>query len=310
MKNILFKYLFMVAGAIICTGAYGQKAWVDPSDPSEFNPEDTVTIYINMTNCERQQLVDFAGDVYLWTWSPDENKGPCVNGSWTDSEECMKMTRTANPNIYFYKLVPTVFYASNANTVYAKGFSFLAKADSGADLGNGEMKTEDLHVDVEKPGAPKVYTMPSVPKGYKGQTNMPDTLLIAPTDYITLFYNNRLEEVATLKSLADDTELHIFFKIKGSDGVEYLNSKPALLGSNLASTMRSRGDGLFTLTFQPEKIFASCGLGAAFTPPPAGVRPVELKIQVAKCSTSAPNPSAAGNGLAAGIFIWNIGKCN
>jgi hypothetical protein len=285
-----------------------QKAWLDPGG-TDFNPEDSVRIYVDITQCDQQALKDFTGDVFIWTWSPSENVGPYKQGTWNSSNEELKMTRSAtNPNVYSIGMIPTVFYGVGPSDIYSKGFSFLVKAKDGADQGNGEMKTEDLTIKPEKPGIPKVFTMPAIPKSLRKKTDTGlDTLPTAMDDYVTFYYNNKLEAFPSMQNLSDNEELHVFIRTTGSDGRIYLNVRKAQLGLDAGSRMKSRGNGLFTATYNMRQLWNSSGTTAAFTPPPAGVTPTQMEVIFARANPTAPNVDQVPK--AEGTFIWAVGKC-
>jgi hypothetical protein len=307
MKKSIFLYLSLVAFLLAANAATAQKAWLEPGG-TDFNPEDSARIYVNIANCERQTLLNFADDVYLWTWSPSENAGPYKLGSWNSSNDALKMTRTADPNVYYYAMIPTEFYATGASDVYEKGFSFLAKAKDGSDQGAGEMKTEDLSIKPEKPGVPKVFTMPAVPKSLKKASDTaPDTLAVSQKDFVTVFYNNKLETVPEIQNLTEGDEVHAFIRTTGSDNKKYLNVRKAQLGNDLKSKARWRGDGLLSVTFNLGDLWVNSGIGAGFTPPPAGVTPQLIEVQFAKCNPAQPNVDLAPK--AEGIFTYFVGKC-
>jgi hypothetical protein len=307
MKNIIFKNSILCAALLCSVGLSAQKAWLEPGG-TDFNPEATARIYINVSECERQQLVGITEDVYLWTWNPREDR-TIRNGDWTSSNDAMKMTRSAdNPNIYYFELIATEFYEVSVDQVYERGFSFLAKAKSGADQGNGEMKTEDINIKPEKPGAPKVYTMPAVPKSFKkGSDTAPDTLAVNRQDFLTIFYDNRLETQAQMLNLTEADELHVFIRTTGSDGKKYLNVRKAQLGTDAKSRCRWRGDGLYAVTYNLNDLWVNSGVGATFTPPPADVKPQLIEIQFAKANPANPNVDLVPK--ADGVFSYFIGRC-
>jgi hypothetical protein len=305
MKKILWLLALVIIGNLDVVMA--QKTWIDPGG-TDFNPEDSVKIYVDITQCDQQALKDFAGDVFIWTWSPSENQGPYKQGAWNSSNEELKMTRTANPNVYFFPMIPVEFYAVGASDVYSKGFSFLVKAKDGADQGNGEMKTEDLTIKPEKPGIPKVFTMPSVPKSLKKKTDTGlDTLPISMDDFVTFYYNSKLEALPAMQNLTDSEELHVFVRTTGSDDKVYLNVRKTQLGLDAASKMKARGDGLFTATYNLRSLWENSGITAAFTPPPPGVTPKNVEVIFAKCNAAQPNVDLAPK--AEGSFIWSVEKC-
>jgi hypothetical protein len=301
MKNTCLLYIIMLFAGT----AGAQKAWLDPGG-TDFNPEDSVRLYINTAELDRKQLFDFKGEVFLWTWNPSD-KAPL--GSWNSSSDAMRMTRSkTNPNVYYFAMVPTTFYAVSASEVYDKGFSFLAKAKDGADAGKGEMKSEDLSIKPEKPGVPKVYTMPAVPKSLKKKSETaPDTLPVTQDDFITIFYNNKLETVAEMQSLKATDEVHVFIRITGSDGRRYLNAAQTELGNDLPSKMKFVGEGILAVTYNVGQLWRKSREPRNPIPPPAGVTPGLIEVQFAKVSPAAPNINVEPK--ADGTFQYYIGRC-
>ena len=129
---------------------YSQKAWVTPSP---VNPNDTITLWVDLKQCTFAGVPNILGatqPLYLWTWVPKElpSGHPLNNGSWTASNEVLKMTHAGN-DVYYFKMIPTKFYEVCAAELYANDIFFLAKFKNGSNGANGyECKTEDLRVDI------------------------------------------------------------------------------------------------------------------------------------------------------------------
>jgi hypothetical protein len=310
MKKSIFQYLALAVILLAANAASAQKTWLEPGS-TDFNPEDSVRIYVNLTECERQVLLNYPGDLYFWTWQPTgDDKHLIKNGQWDSSNDGRVMTKTTNPNVYYYAMIPTVFYNATVQEVYENGFAFLLKAKNGYETGTGadEAKTEDLIIKPEKPGVPKVFTMPAVPKSLKKASDTaPDTLAVSQKDFVTVFYNNKLETVPEIQNLTEGDEVHAFIRTTGSDNKKYLNVRKAQLGNDLKSKTRWRGDGLLSVTFNLGDLWVNSGIGAGFTPPPAGVTPQLIEIQFAKCNPAQPNVDLAPK--AEGIFTYFVGKC-
>jgi hypothetical protein len=299
----------LIAALLACTGSiFAQKAWLEPGG-SDFNPEDSVSIYVNVSETDRKQLQDIKEDVYLWTWSPAENKGPYKLGSWNSTNDVMRMRRSkTNPNIYFYRMIATEFYAVSASEVYDKGFSFLVKAKDGADKGKGEMKTEDLSIKPEKPGLPKVYTMPAIPKSLKKKSDTaPDTLPVSQDDFITIYYNNKLEVVPEMQALTEKDEIHAFIRITGSNGTRYLNALQTELGRDVRSKLKYIDDGIFAVTYNVGDLWRTSREPRNPVSPPATATPTIIEVQFARVSPDKPNINTEPK--ADGIFTYFIGKC-
>ena len=307
MKNSSIKYLLQLGALLLSLHAGAQKAWLEPGG-TDFNPEDSVRIYVNLAEMDNQTLVGFQGDLYIWTWLPTENVGPYKQGTWNSSNEELKLTPTADPNVYYFAMIPTVFYAVTPDVIYEEGFAFLIKAKDGSDQGNGDMKTEDIMLKPEKPGVPKVFTMPAVPPSLKKSVDTaPDTLPVTEDDFITIFYNNKLEELPAMQNLTAGDEIHIFIRTTGSDNKTYTSVRKAQLGLETASKMRWVGDGLFAATFNLGRMWRNSGITASFTQPPADARPLKIEVQFAKVDATQPNIDLAPK--ANGIFIYYVGRC-
>ena len=89
----------IIIGLMLPLASWSQKAWIVPD---KFNPDDSITIYVDVSKTECTRLKDTQDDIYLWTWEPGN---PVLgNGVWENSIGNNKMTRSAdNPNIYYYK---------------------------------------------------------------------------------------------------------------------------------------------------------------------------------------------------------------
>ncbi len=154
IKQLIFaKFRGVVFLALTCLGTeigYGQKAWVTPSP---VNPNDTITLWVDLKQCTFAGVPNILGatqPLYLWTWVPKEHPSghPMSNGSWTASNEALKMTHAGN-DVYYFKMIPTKFYEVCAAELYANDIFFLAKFKNGSNGANGyECKTEDLRVDI------------------------------------------------------------------------------------------------------------------------------------------------------------------
>jgi hypothetical protein len=206
MKTLKYTILsvLMLAGI----NSFAQKAWVVPE---EFNPGDSITIFVDVSKTDCSRLVNTTADVFLWTWEPGD---PVLgNGSWTASNPDMTMTRDAtNPNIYSFKLVPNLFWVlGNESEIYSKGISFLAKLADGTGGGGGgcdEDKTEDLHIDANPiPGCnTKFCQFPTV---------------VFFDDYFTFLYDNGLEDKPSMKEDVVGTDnFSMFIRVVYDDGTK------------------------------------------------------------------------------------------
>jgi len=253
MKKLFF--LLFALGA--CYGLQAQKAWLEALDGGDFDPEDSVKIYIDINQCDCQRLLGNTSGVYLWTWQPGE---PAIgNGMWTASNADMEMTHEGG-DIWSYKLVPTTFYGVDAAAVYANDFSMLAKLFDGTGLGGGgcdEDKTEDLQITVDAPvvGLRLVYSFPDVA--------VPDSILSSSSDVFTLFYENSIEAKATMQNLGD--EVYIYARVYGLDGVRYNYTSLNQVGNTPELKMTQGENGQYTWSIIPDKFFESTLLGSGTT---------------------------------------------
>jgi hypothetical protein len=279
--------LFFMASAVLA-----QKAWLDP-DP--INPADSVTIYVDIKATDCQRLLDHPGPLYLWTWEPAGPAHAGGNGSWTASNSLNEM-KNEGDNIWSYKMVPTEFYDVEPADIYNIGFSFLVKAFDGTGGGGGgcdEDKTEDLHIDVDAPstGPRKVYSFPDRFDG--------DSMLISDKDVFTFFYNNKLEEKATILNL---TEAYIYARCVGDDGVDYRVSNLSAICSGIYAEklkMTPNGNGLFSISFIPERFFSE-----GSKPVPPGVRITRLRLQILRCPLNNSDDAVDGE------FIFELTDCD
>ncbi len=157
LKSAFFTLLLFMGLGVQQLNA--QKAWVTP-DP--INPNDTITIWIDLKKCVFAGVPNILGasqPLYLWTWLPKQHPSthPLSNGSWTASNEALRLTHAGN-DLYYYKMVPTKFYEICPADLYANDIHCLAKFKNGSIGANGsECKTEDLRIDiVENASSPTV----------------------------------------------------------------------------------------------------------------------------------------------------------
>jgi hypothetical protein len=202
------KYIAIIAFTLLSTLSFAQKAWVVPE---QFNPGDSITLYVDVSKTDCQRLLNTTADVFMWTWEPGD---PVIgNGNWTASNPDMQMTRDAtNPNIYYMKLVPNQFWVlGNESEIYSKGISFLAKLADGTGGGGGgcdEDKTEDLHIDATPiPGCnTKFCQFPTV---------------VFWDDYFTFLYDNRLEDKSGMKeSVVGMDNFSMYIRVVYDDGTK------------------------------------------------------------------------------------------
>lgn len=236
---------------------FAQKAWLTP-DP--VNLDDTVTLWVDIKKCDRQQLAGTTDPLYMWTWNPVEHPAgdPLANGTWGNSNEALKMQSAGN-DVYFYKMIPTKFYGCTKADLYTKGISLLLKKKDGTGtVSGGEDKTEDLTIKIDMPvsGPKKLYPFPSLA--------LKDTLSISTKDVLTIFYDRTLETNDTLK---DKSDFYCVIKARyGTGSTEYfyfinidnLTAADKQVGNIVPQMkMKDLGNGKFSYSFLVDKLFAS-----------------------------------------------------
>ncbi len=280
-----YKYILLFSLLLGVGVANGQKAWMEPSG-DDFNPSDKVTIYIDISKCECQKLVGEEGPLFLWTWMPsgpdgelDDDKDPNTtddrtpiggNGQWTSSNPLLELTKEEDlgPDVWSFTMIPTVFYGVSESEVYNNDFSFLAKAKDGGAGGTceDEFKTEDLGIEVDPPGLPKVMTIPvGVSEG--------DTTVLASTadEIMTIRYDHLQEEN---DNLIDESEFYVYLRARGDDGVEYKVAQSlAVVDETEELRMKEQDNDVFTLSFFPNNFFKDV---------PDGVNIVFVRYQIVK----------------------------
>ncbi|HNI45975.1 MAG TPA: hypothetical protein PK230_14830, partial [Chitinophagales bacterium] len=129
MYKQLFIYCYIVmAIAFLSQTALAQKAYFEP-DPMD--PEEMVTLYIDIAQCECQKLVGTDQQLYLWTWMPADPVGAGGNGSWSSSSEAMALTKVEGDK-WKFEFIPTELYGKSADEIFASGkLAFLAKMKDG-----------------------------------------------------------------------------------------------------------------------------------------------------------------------------------
>lgn len=232
--------------SILALTTFAQKAWVVPT---RFNPDDSITIYVDVSKTDCPRLKDTQEDVYYWGWQPAE---PVVgNGEWTSSNEDLKMTRSSdNPNVYFLKVVPNQFYSVNTDKqIYDNGLAFLVKLKDGTGEGGGgcdEDKTEDLIVEVEPiPGCNTKYCQtPTTP---------------FPDDYFTFIYNPSEETNAFMSEDEVGTDnFSVYIEVTYTDGTnEEYASLTEVKNFEELSLKKDMESGFYKLTFLPEAYFTA-----------------------------------------------------
>jgi hypothetical protein len=263
MKNRSFLFAALL---LMTQTAVAQKAWITPAENP--NLKDSVTLWVDIKKCDRQQLAGSTEDLYMWTWKPNEHPvgHPLHNGTWNASNEALRWTSAGN-DVYFYRMVPTEFYEVTPAALYANDIHLLLKKKDGTGDSNGEAKTEDLVIALDPPvtGPQKLSTFP--------KTKKKDTMSTSSSDVFTLKYDRNLEEKVALQT-ADD--FYVYVQAKGDNGLyyKYNNISITKVGNDPNLAMSDMGNGMFHFTIIPSSFMAA--------DVPAGVKLIGLKFQVVR----------------------------
>jgi hypothetical protein len=254
MKNLM-KYTLAAFLLIFSARANSQAAFLDK--PDEFDPAKPCKIMVNLKLTTNQwDIVNIATteDMYLWIWKPKEHPAgqPLVNGlgsaAWKSSNPALKMTKEAE-GIYSYTFTPTLFFETDAATIYKENFHFLVKPQDGGGYGDPDRKTEDLLIEVDPPAGPvvKIQSLP-IGSGLKK-----DTIGTTTKDVFSIVYNNTAEEKATMRNAA---ELYVYPVATDSSGAIYkIASNPKRVADFPQLKMKQTTTGIFQYSCVPEKLF-------------------------------------------------------
>jgi hypothetical protein len=254
-----------------------QKAWATP-DP--INPNDSITIWVDIKKCDRQQLAGTTDPLYMWTWAPKEHpKGhPLHNGTWQASTDALQM-RSAGNDLYFYRMIPTQFYEVTAAELYNNDINLLLKKKDGTGGAAGEDKTEDLKIELAPPvtGPQKISPFPRLA--------VKDTLSIGANDVLTIQYDRNLETKDTLK---DKEDFYVYAKARigagAADFVQIVSITKVATAPQLA--MKNNGNGKFSLSMIPNKFFASVN--------PGGQKILSVQFQIVRGKIRNSNDTVDG----------------
>ncbi|SFC12371.1 hypothetical protein SAMN05421780_1035 [Flexibacter flexilis DSM 6793] len=225
------KYYFSVILTLVSFWSFGQ---VITTAPSSFTGQDQVKISIDVTGT----AVDGIEPLYLWTWSPAEPPGG--NGTWTSSNETMKLTKEAT-NIWSITMVPSQYYGVPPAKI--SQIAFLVKAKDGS--GSPEKKTKDLSVPVDA-------------VTYKDTVTRVFPTKFTDNDVVAFYYNRTLDKSNTMKALgADDVYMYAEARVKNAAGTE---SQKVIVSKSQVGTVdalkaTSVSNDLFRLRMIPRKFF-------------------------------------------------------
>ncbi len=239
------------------TTVFAQKGWITP-DP--VNLDDSITIWVDIKKCERQQLAGSTDPLYMWTWAPKEHPvgHPLHNGTWGASNDALRFTSAGN-DIWFYRMIPTKFYECTKADLYSKGINLLLKKKDGTGtVSGGEDKTEDITIKIDMPvsGPKKFFPFPGLV--------LKDTLSVSPEDVLSITYDRNLETNDTLR---DKSDFYCVVKARyGTGSTEYIyfvdGDKLTAADKNISALvpqmlMKDIGGGKFRFSFIPDKFFES-----------------------------------------------------
>jgi hypothetical protein len=266
MKKILHTLIAICISPVL----FAQAAWIEPEKPDVTKP---VRIYCDISKATAETAADMKanpdGPYYIWTWKPVETRADSlVNGlgdkAWKNSNEKLRMTKddSKGPNVWYYEMIPTEFYGTTANVVYAQGISFLVKPKDGGGYGDPDIKTEDFNITVVPPSLDR-GTLYAIPQ-------------ILFTEQITsLIYDNPAETKASMQNLPDgEVYMHMIATAKDSAGasVTIEPNKFFKVTDNPKLQMKKMADGRFRITMIPSRFFVV----------PAGYSITDLEITVRK----------------------------
>lgn len=205
------------------------------TEPANIIPDEEVTFTFDFTGTA------LAGkdNIWIWSWVANEDesyKGPDaptnVNPAG-DGQVAAKLVATDEPNVFTLTMVPTEFYNVAATEIPKIGM--LAK---GRDWSDGQ--TSDAFFDVEPPvfESPVVRTFPTA---------------FSQQDVVSVFYDSKLEENEALKN---EQNLYLYISVAGT----YNDGSAMAFDDNLLPIdekvkLRALGNGLYKLSFIPEKFF-------------------------------------------------------
>lgn len=126
MKNLCLTFLLLFIGTI---QVFAQKIKIDPID---WQPTDTVTIYVDVSGTN---LSGISSDLYLWAWTKSgsgESIDSPNNGIWATSSPTAKFTALGNDR-YKISFFPNEYFGMDSELLKVSGIYFLIKTIDGSD---------------------------------------------------------------------------------------------------------------------------------------------------------------------------------
>lgn len=266
------KFILITISALFTSQlSWAQVAYVVPKE-ADVNQE--ITLYVNTANpdCNCPNIANATTDVYLWSWKPSDPR--VGNGTWSSSNEDLKMTNDGN-GLYSFKMIPSQFYnIVDIEAFYQDNIHLLVKLKDGGSGGgtDKENKSADLVAEIDPvPGC--VEKLCPFPVNFNQD------------DYFTLKYDNNKEEKPAMQNLAPN-DVFVFARCL-ADGRLYEITPFDEVANNPNLQMVSEGNGIFTLTFIPEEFF----------PIPAGAQISSLIFVIRKRIFATPNDKTDGNAV-------------
>lgn len=218
MKKILSVLFFMMAGFSYLQAQ--TSGAVVTTIPSSFTAEDAVKIIVDVSKVGNLKGKE---PLYVWTWEPNDPPLAGGNGGWDNSNEGLKMTKEGTDK-WSFTMTPSTFYAKAPGLITK--ISFLVKAKSG----NGDAKTDDIHLDV----APLVYT-PSVLRTFPK--------IVGQNEVITFFLDQNLAtDVTTQRMTPASAKIWLY---AGADSVDVSKVIP----------VTKQSEKVYSGSFFPPKLF-------------------------------------------------------
>lgn len=284
------KIIFSIAGVFIYFSSMSQAAWIEPENPDVTKPIRIYCDILKVTAATADGMKSNPdGPFYIWTWNPNEARvDSLLNGSgdkpWKNSNETLRMTKDPDKgaNVWYYEMIPVLFYGVDANTVYTKGISFLVKPKDGGGYGDPDSKTEDFNLPVTPPKLDRgiIYPVPGT---------------IFETEITSLVYDNPQEPKVSMQNLPDgEVYMHIVATIEDTVTKNKVTIEPSKffkVQDNPKLRMKKMPDGRFKLTMIPKRFFNI----------PDGSRLIEIEATVRKKTyVSSDDQSNEKNKLKAG----------
>jgi hypothetical protein len=247
-----------------------QKAWIDPS-PTD--PKKRVKIYVDLDKIEssKNTLLKDVFPLYFYSWSPvseDKRMPEFKNGDWKNSNDSLFMKRDLEkgPNVWYYEMIPTLFYNTTSEAIIATPLKFLVKNKDGGGFGKPDNKIEDLEIKI----IPKITTRDTI---YCSPFNL------FPDEITTIYYNNADEGNPSMKNLGvDSAYLYIKAFFQNGSSIESYTPRINSWKSEAMKLELQPGTRLFSKKLILNELFKEKN--------PAGEKLINLEVTVIKKGAS------------------------